>query len=530
MRAGTRRLALLIFAISALALNSLTAADSICSIDYDASGDQVQVDSNSSGQVQIKIPLSRHPVATGKYSMTVDGVTATLTFPKESLVAPRAGHFDVFAPSQEKITAVAPPSPAVAPPPPAATPPTSVSNRRVNKVESSFSAPVLEPRSTFVNVNANGAQEADSSLPTRTTALVASVPVSDQRQADLQNRLKDLNIDRSIPESPAFTALGISPETVTRPASVREFGTALLNGVDKNGKLQSGVAIDVAPYQILAGADTTWSEYKSNALTRIFYNAQLSIGTAKATTDDETLRLAFGLNMTLWDRGDPRLNDDIAQLYQENFLAHPQPPINPFATPDQIQAAMNAYSQSLAADEKELQTRLATIRKNSWAKSSWIVAAAPVWISPDGDAGELEWDGATVWSSFAYGFEGMQALENKAQFIVNARYRNYEMVAEPENAKLFFRQDTLTVGARLRFGSPDFNASFEGAYIWTSSDLHGSDSAYRIGGNIERKIAENLWLTLSLGQDFGDSPTSEKLFVVSGLRLGTSDKPQLSGF
>jgi hypothetical protein len=124
----------------------------------------------------------------------------------------------------------------------------------------------------------------------------------------------------------------------------------------------------------------------------------------------------------------------------------------------------------------------------------------------------------------------MQALENKAQFIVNARYRNYESVPEPLNAKVFFRQDTLTVGARLRFGSPDFNASFEGAYIRTRSDLHGSDSAYRVGGNIERKIAENLWLTLSLGQDFGDSPTGEKLFVVSGLRLGTSDKPQLSGF
>jgi hypothetical protein len=101
------------------------------------------------------------------------------------------------------------------------------------------------------------------------------------------------------------------------------------------------------------------------------------------------------------------------------------------------------------------------------------------------------------------------------------------MVPDPVVAKAFFRQDTLTIGGRLRFGSPDFNASFEGAFIQTWSDAHGSDSAYRLGANLERKIAENLWLTLALGQDFG-TETTNQLFVVSGLRLGTAEKPQLA--
>ncbi|HKP04498.1 MAG TPA: hypothetical protein VJU77_14190 [Chthoniobacterales bacterium] len=512
MSASYRRI---LFALAAglLPLCLIRAADSIGSIDYDAAGDQVHVSSNSSGQIQIKIPLNRHPVGTGQYSMTVDGETAVWTFPKESLIAPRSGHFDVFAASQAKVAAVTPVS-------------TPIENR-TEKVKANFSKPILERTTTLATVNANGVQKAET--PTdQITAVSSPPPAADQKQVELQTKLKDWNLDRSIPESPAFTALGISPETVTRPASVREFGTALLNGVDKDGKLQSGVAIDVAPYQILAGQETTLPEYKNHPLTRILYNTQLSIGTAKATTDDKALRLAAGVNITLWDNGDPRLNEDIANLYTKNFVDHRPPPLNPFG---QVQDQMDAYTKSLNAYEKDLQARVAEIRKKSWAKSSWIVAAAPTWITATGDANELKWDGATVWSSFAYGFEGMQALENKAQLIVNARYRNFENVAEPSDAKVFFRQDTFTVGARLRFGSPDFNASFEGAYFRTWSDAHGRDSAYRLGGNIERKIAENLWLTLALGQDFGDSPTGEQLFVVSGLRFGTSDKPQLtSGF
>src|SRR5207302_8377689 len=36
------------------------------------------------------------------------------------------------------------------------------------------------------------------------------------------------NIDTAVPESPAFAALGTSPETVTRPTSPRDFAASLL--------------------------------------------------------------------------------------------------------------------------------------------------------------------------------------------------------------------------------------------------------------------------------------------------------------
>src|SRR4051812_10026938 len=62
--------------------------------------------------------------------------------------------------------------------------------------------------------------------------------------------LKSADVDLSVPDSPAFIALGLSPETVVRPTSPREFATSLLNGVGQDGHLQTGVAVDVVPYLV----------------------------------------------------------------------------------------------------------------------------------------------------------------------------------------------------------------------------------------------------------------------------------------
>jgi hypothetical protein len=313
--------ALFAIAVGMSQLHSARAASSICSIDYDATRGEIHIDPISNGTLQIKIPLALHPVSSGEYSMTVNGDSAIWIFPKEVRIAPGLGHVDVFAGSPETQMPVTQ-SPGTAP---------------TEKLNSKFSPILSNQDTTFAKVNANGIREADSPDSDPATPTASAPPTNRKnaeiaKKAELQKELKGLNLDRSIPESPAFTALGISPETVTRPASVREFGTALLNGVDKSGKLQSGLAIDFAPYRILAGSQTTWPEYKHNLLTRILYNTQLSLGTTKATTDDKALRLAGGLNITLWDNGDPRLNDKIANLYRTDFITHPPPSINPFQT------------------------------------------------------------------------------------------------------------------------------------------------------------------------------------------------------
>ena len=82
-----------------------------------------------------------------------------------------------------------------------------------------------------------------------TTNSLSEKTIQDQTRAiDEKPRLsaKSLRDDISIPDSPAFTILSITPQNVTNPTTVRDLATALINGVDRNGNFQSGVAIDAS--------------------------------------------------------------------------------------------------------------------------------------------------------------------------------------------------------------------------------------------------------------------------------------------
>lgn len=124
-------------------------------------------------------------------------------------------------------------------------------------------------------------------------------------------------LDLSVPESPAFVALGITPDKVTRPTSPRELGAALLNGVDDQGNLQTGVAVDFVPYLTLGGDNLTLGQYRQNdfgpvGMRRLASRFAISAATSKGTdSDDKSVRLAVGFRLTPWDEGDARTNTSI---------------------------------------------------------------------------------------------------------------------------------------------------------------------------------------------------------------------------
>ncbi|HZI49982.1 MAG TPA: hypothetical protein VFD75_19440, partial [Pyrinomonadaceae bacterium] len=103
------------------------------------------------------------------------------------------------------------------------------------------------------------------------------------------------NVDLSVPESPAFTVLGFTPNTVVRPASPKAFATSLLNGLDQNGNFQSGLAFDLTPFMLVNGENITIKDYNDHYLTRLLSRTQFSFATTKgASSDDTATRLAAG--------------------------------------------------------------------------------------------------------------------------------------------------------------------------------------------------------------------------------------------
>jgi hypothetical protein len=400
----------------------------------------------------------------------------------------------------------------------------------------------------------NGGETSSSNTSTgnRVTAMtVAVTPLPAQTLNTVTNPV-DRNapgstavaaVDMSVPESPAFTVLGVTPETVIRPTSPRAFATSLLNGVDTNGNFQSGLAMDFVPYLLIAGDQLTLRKYQTNSLVRLLSRSQFSFATTKgATEDDKSMRLALGLHVTLWDRGDPRLDETLMSCLS-TFRLPPPPTTLECELPDNpTDADREAFRKCQEGAESARQQRAAQVQeatefnnsvstrcrdeaqKRNFNRSSWIIGAAPSWISTNGQTKDMQWNGGGFWTSLAYGFEGVPGLEDKSQLILHARYRNREQVPDPVTTGAFLSQDSMFFGARFRHGSPTFNGSFE--YTFLRSRVAGQryDSSSRLSLLFERRIAGDTWFNLSLGGETGRQDGRNNGFVLTSFKWAFSDR------
>ena len=404
----------------------------------------------------------------------------------------------------------------------------------VSDVESPPVAPAMSV-TTAVDTNGNGngngnghvGNGSTTSTPAASISSPSLVTAAAPSQSPTPQRISPLvldgptafsNVDMSVPESPAFTVLGVTPETVIRPTSPRAFATSLLNGVDQNGNFQSGLAMDFVPYLLVAGDDLTLRKYQTSGIVRLLARTQFSFATTKgATEDDKSMRLAAGLHMTLWDRGDPRMDDELLRCLS-GFRLPVVINLNDVAGNEAARLAAQEFNDALSIRCRD------EAKERNWNASSWLIGGAPSWISTDGQTKNLGWNGGGFWTSLAYGFEGVPGLEKKSQLIVHARYRNREQVPDPDVTGAFLSQDSIFFGTRFRTGAPNFNGSFE--YTFLRSRINGLqfDNSSRLSLLFERRIAGDTWFNLSLGAETGREDGRNNGFVLTSFKWAFSDR------
>lgn len=342
--------------------------------------------------------------------------------------------------------------------------------------------------------------------------------------------LKTGDVDLTVPESPAFVAIGLSPDTIIRPVTPREFATSLLNGVDRNGNLQTGMAIDSVPYLTYAGSRVSLQTYRTSRVTQILSRTQFSFATTKgAGENDPSVKLAVGVHSTLYDSEDPRLNNDaLMQCYTE---------IPVFKTDQLGITEEQAGQQRRAIDQFErtvLRPQAAACREQfrraaRWNGTSWIVAAATASVSPTGLAGDLGGSSLAIWTSVSYGFDGVPGLHDTAQLIAHVRHLSNELVVDADLPSAQERRDTTFAGARFRAGTSSFGLSFEAAYVRVSALGRPQDTATRLAFAAERRLAENLWLNVSFGGDAGADPgNTQGMSVLSAFKYAFTKDPSLN--
>lgn len=346
------------------------------------------------------------------------------------------------------------------------------------------------------------------------------------------------NLDRPIAAAPAFTALDLSPETISTPDSVRDFAAGVLSGVDRDGNLQNGYAVQIAPFRLL-GVNPDLIDYRQKTFggwaTRVLYNTGLSIATTNAADDDDEIRLALGLEATLIDTQEEKILNALA-VAQDQALSD-RPRRRAKESIEAFEARLNEWAAQVNTNYHEARNRVLNTHYNGFKLSA---AYAPTWLSETGKFGDLTWDGSSTWvtTSWQWYVNGSDADDGKIgrerstqplisefELLGHLRYQQGKQVVDPSDQLRTAEQDMLIAAVGLRFGNSDWHAMVEASYLRFFDGLEGEGDGFRIGGGFERRLAENLWFAMQAGHDFGSGGSDEDFFAIGTFRFGTSDSP-----
>lgn len=394
------------------------------------------------------------------------------------------------------------------------------------------------------------------------------------------------SLDLAVPESPAFAVLDLTPQSVVRPTSPRELATALLNGVDRNGHFQTGIALEVDPY-LLYARDLELSTYRQGRfnIQRLIARSQISLATTKgASSDDKSVRLSLGASITPVDYGDPRLDTELLDCIDRAQVAALQATHRirmrwlielPNDQREEAEAALGfKQGQNMASlltklGPEEIEKRLHGVsleiiqkylamvevqrtlldrqvekcrkeaRERNWNATSWELGGAPRWTSDTGNVNDVQFRGGALWTSLALGSNGKTAparsddgglawLRSSTQLILHVRYRFDSDVPDPDDSGNFLHQDDLLVGGRLRFGTPRFGISVEGAFTHANRDKGKDEQTGRYSAAVDLKLAKDWWIELSAGGESGGGDNAGQGFVLSSIKFGFPSEPSVN--
>jgi hypothetical protein len=324
----------------------------------------------------------------------------------------------------------------------------------------------------------------------------------------------DIPLSFTVPESPAFTFLGITPSKVTRSSNTRDLGATLINSIDSTGKMLNGVALSATLWTLLPNVDVNLKSYQHDWKTYALANAQLSFGAVRASGDTADTELALGLRTTFVDGSDP-MRDPVfvhslsAALTDCTTITRPPPfPGDPApVTPDS--SAIHCVEDANSA------LRTDWFKKN-WNKPSLAWGVGLGWRVPRSEFGAMDAMGVSTWVSGSYPFGASGQLLGQLQF----DHRTQRGTLGPT--------DVLTYGLRGSRGTKGYNLFFE--VVGTErlkTAPQSSQSNVQWSGGVEFQAGQDYWLSTGFGKRYTAFGEPDRVVLIANLRWGISSKTRL---
>jgi hypothetical protein len=338
-------------------------------------------------------------------------------------------------------------------------------------------------------------------------------------------------LDLSTPDVPAFTALGVSPSKISTPTNVKDFVAALSSGISSTGQVQSGVAIEVSPAQLVIDQSSkSASDGSTQLLARYLGGLALSIGTnALASASTPTTQAALGVRWALGGytpQADPALASCIAR-------GIPSVPI-----PGELDPDGKPKSPGQSPDDASLRTKRQTCRDAFRAAHLATTALQIAYVHSVQAVGDSKFSSFstladTVWLSGTLGFNKVKPPERdvppeKINVPVGAWGFQPTLFARFDSANLgsgMGRQSDLFVATRIPFITAGWSAFFEGGY----KKLNLGDKAappakdgYQVpvGVGGELRLGDGTWFGIYAGADL----KSGEIFSLGNIKWSIGEK------
>lgn len=303
------------------------------------------------------------------------------------------------------------------------------------------------------------------------------------------------------PDSPAFTFLGVNPATVSRPTTTKGLAIGLANAVDSSGRVVQGFALEFVPVFFPSRLPLDLPHYQKSFWTQTLANTRVTLGTARASGDSASTDLAIGLNMPLFDLGDPMRDPQFTRELETILLRMPDVP-------------MPAGADLLAPVRPAVRALRHRWLVERWNARRTVISAVTGLRFLESRFQDTRGLGASVWLVDAEG------IESWGQFLVHLQYDYRRHIGKVP------RSQKLTYGARLNAGSAGLNGYLELAGF--SNLERNGDPAGRWSGGIEFKLSDGLWASTGLGSEIGSQVQNGRVIMIANLRWAIAEGARMS--
>ena len=316
----------------------------------------------------------------------------------------------------------------------------------------------------------------------------------------------------SIPKIPALEIISADPNTISRPTTAREFATGLYNAIDANGNVKQGLAFEVKPNFIFQ-EPINLKEYQENKMAYILENTQVSLATVATSGDSSSTDLSWGLRIVFFDKTDPMANKEFTANVGAAFLdCGPSMPGDSDA-----EAELKCLAEKIQKFKEEF-------AREHW-NDSWLMFAY---------AGGTRLSGSQITEGKIVGHRAWLAGGLKLGHYGQLGYQAHWSRELKTETTQYFNELGLSSRLTLQLGKPTINFFAEASYqpLLNKDDFKNNpevnvDKSFVWSSGFEFKVSNGLWATAGLGKNAERIAGEDNIQILSGLRLGFSDKKRL---